>query len=175
MKRFILGMGLVLACGAVYASEAADFAKLTPQQALAQANQWYHSSKKVGVQVLPRAIVANFPSGEQVKIPTGDKAPISIAPYINQTHPCAFHVATGCTGELKDTTMQVKVTDLQTGEILQQGTVTTGANGFIDFWLPKDREQLQFTFNYMGKSASEVLATGPKDRTCVTDMKLTQC
>lgn len=174
MKRLILGLGLVLACTTAYASDAEDFAKLTPQQALEQANQWYHSGKDVGVQVLPNAIVAHFASGEEVKVPTGDKAPISIAPYIHQSHPCAFHVATSCTGELKDTTLQVKVTDLETGKVLQQGAVTTGANGFVDFWMPKNKQQLQFTFSYMGKSVTQVLSTGPKDRTCVTDMQLKQ-
>lgn len=164
--------GLLIASYNVAAADADDFAKLTPQQALKQANKWYGSDEGTSVQVFPDYVLGRFASGKDVKIPVKGMHLVSIAPYIDKMHPCTFHVPTGCTGELKSTALVVKIVDLETDQVLKYGEIKTNPNGFVDFWMPKNKSELAFTFEYQGKKASKVLSTGSKDATCITDMQL---
>lgn len=153
------------------ASQGSEFEKLTPEQALEQANAW-HGSNQAGVQIFPTYITAKFADGSTGNIPIKDKHLVSVAPYINHTHPCDFHVATGCTGELQGVKVGVTVYDEASHKQLMQKMMTTNSNGFVDLWLPKDKKNLTVVIHYKGKEARKTLATGKTDLTCITDMKL---
>lgn len=155
----------------VYAAEADKFKGLTAEQALEKSHQ-YHGKGTASVQVMPDVLVAKFNDGSQVQIPTEGKHLLSIAPYENRTHPCGYHVPTGCQGEMVNKTMMVKVVDLDSKQVLKYGQVTTQKDGFIDLWMPKDRSNLEVTFTYNGKSSTEVLSTSGDARTCITTMQL---
>lgn len=97
---------------------------------------------------------------------------LSIAPYLDQTHECFNHSLTTCTGELASTPVQVRIVDNSNDEVLVDETVTTFANGFVGFWLPRDIEaELEITYD--GKTASSNIGTGDEDPTCLTTLQLT--
>ncbi|GAM56838.1 putative exported protein [Vibrio ishigakensis] len=170
INKLVAGV-MLLASFSALASQGSEFEKLTPEQALVQANQWY-GSNQASVQIFPTYITANFADGSHANIPITDKHPISIAPYINHSHPCDFHVATGCTRELKGVKVGVTVYDESNHKQLMQKMMTTNPNGFVDLWLPKDKKNLTVVIHYKGKEARKTLATGKTDLTCITDMKL---
>ncbi|GLT13369.1 CueP family metal-binding protein [Vibrio algivorus] len=153
------------------ANEADKFEGLTAPQALEKAHE-YHGKGTASIQVMPDVIVAKFDDDSQIQIPTKDQHLLSIAPYENQTHPCGYHVPTGCQGEMVEKTMMIKVVDLDNKKVLKYGQVTTQKDGFIDLWMPKDRKNLEVTFTYKGKTSTEVLSTEDKARTCITTMQL---
>lgn len=81
------------------AAEADKFKGLTAEQALEKSHQ-YHRTGTASVQVMPDVLVAKFKDGSQIQIPTHDQHLLSIAPYEFRTHPCGYHVPTGCQGEM---------------------------------------------------------------------------
>ncbi len=95
---------------------------------------------------------------------------ISVAPYLTYTHPCEFHSLTGCQGELVNEEMDVKITDEQ-GKVHFDETVTTLENGFMDFWLPRDK-QYTIEISYQNKHAEYAFSTFEGDSTCLTDLQL---
>lgn len=96
---------------------------------------------------------------------------LSIAPYINQTHPCTIHNLTGCQGELKDQPFQMTIVDQDGKVVFKNKEMTSQDNGFIDLWLPRDNTY-QVTVNYEGKSATSEVSTFENDDTCVATMQL---
>ena len=104
-----------------------------------------------------------------MKIPK-DKFYLSVAPYINQTHPCANHSLTGCQGEFINKKVKVKISDKNSKVIIDK-EVTTYKNGFFGLWLPKNIEGT-ITVNYEGKSASTTITTYNNSETCLTTLKL---
>lgn len=96
---------------------------------------------------------------------------VSIAPYVDQTHPCATHSLTGCQGEMTEEEFNLSVTDTDGTVIMDNETVKSQPNGFIDLWLPRDRTY-QVTIEHDGKQAESGLSTFKKDDTCVTTMQL---
>ncbi|NBI30207.1 CueP family metal-binding protein [Chengkuizengella marina] len=95
---------------------------------------------------------------------------VSIAPYINNTHPCTNHNLTSCQGELVNETFEVLIKD-STGNVIVEESLVSGKNGFFDMWLPRDKEY-QVRIKYDGKIAESNLSTFKEDRTCVTTMQL---
>lgn len=100
----------------------------------------------------------------------GEEFFVSIAPFINQTHPCDIHSLTGCQGELVEEDFNVHIEDSK-GNVILDEEKQTEANGFIDLWLPRDE-----TFNVIitqgdKESASEI-STFDGDNTCITTMQL---
>lgn len=95
---------------------------------------------------------------------------VSIAPYVTYTHPCEFHSLTGCQGELVSEEMNVKITD-EDGEIHIDEKLTTLENGFLDFWLPRDKNYT-LEINYDGKTVESDFSTFENDSTCLTDLQL---
>lgn len=95
---------------------------------------------------------------------------VSIAPYINVTHPCTFHSLTGCQGEMIEQTFDVYIEDDE-GEVILEEQITTLANGFIDLWLPRDKTY-QITINDQNHSAVAEISTFDDDATCITTMQL---
>lgn len=95
---------------------------------------------------------------------------VSIAPFKQETHPCAIHSLTGCQGELVNEAFEVYIVDTDGNEIIKQ-TMNTLSNGFIDLWLPRDR-----TYHVVIKQGDQLaeseLSTFEGDHTCVTTMQL---
>lgn len=143
---------------------------LTPQQALAKANQWRNTG---GLQsfLTSETIMFKFPNGEQqsVSLPAKQMV-VAIAPYVNQTHPCKTHFMSGCQGELVNTPVSVLV-KTQAGKTVMNKTVKTLPNGFLELWL--DRNQTyQVTLKTGGKTTTGTLNTQAGSDTCVTTMRL---
>lgn len=99
-----------------------------------------------------------------------DRFYLSIAPYVEQTHECYYHSLATCQGELVNAPLQVTITDAA-GKSLVDETVTTHANGFYGFWLPRDITGT-LTVRADGRSATVPIGTGPDDPTCLTTVKL---
>ncbi|PSW18808.1 hypothetical protein C9I98_15170 [Photobacterium sanctipauli] len=171
MKYLLVSAMIALTSQSAFAaSQAEQFEKLNAQDALEQSHQW-HRTGEATVKVFPDFIEAEFADKSTARIPTGDQFLLSIAPFENMTHGCTFHVPTGCQGEMVEKSMMVEITDSQTNEVVQAGMVRTQKDGFIDFWVPKNGSY-KVSFNYQGKTATEVLTTDSQSRTCITTMQL---
>lgn len=147
-----------------------EFEQLSPKQAVELSHTW-HRKGYASVAVTPTDIQAILPGNQKASIPLGDEFFISVAPYVKKTHECDFHVPTGCTGEMIGAKMHLKITDQETGEVIKDEPVQIQKDGFLDLWLPRDKNFV-FEFTYKGKKATEVLGTFEDSRTCVTTMKL---
>lgn len=103
-------------------------------------------------------------------LPT-DEFFLSIAPYVQQTHPCEIHSLTGCQGELINEEFLVTVHDSEGNTYMKESAMKSGANGFMDMWLPRDRTYL-IRVVHDGKVAEAQLSTYDNDNTCITTMQL---
>ncbi|WP_145411282.1 CueP family metal-binding protein [Paenibacillus xylanexedens] len=96
---------------------------------------------------------------------------LSIAPYVAQTHPCEIHSLTGCQGEMINEQFSVTIHDSEGNTFMKESVMKSGANGFMDMWLPRDRTYL-IRVVHDGKVAETQLSTYEKDNTCITTMQL---
>ncbi|KAE8560672.1 CueP family metal-binding protein [Paenibacillus polymyxa] len=96
---------------------------------------------------------------------------VSIAPYVDQTHPCATHSPTGCQGEIKNGAFNVTVHDSEGNIIIENAAMKSQPNGFIDLWLPRDKTY-RISVNHEGKTAQTEFSTYEKNDTCITTMQL---
>ncbi len=96
---------------------------------------------------------------------------LSIAPYINQTHPCGTHSLVTCRGELKNTTFYVLIKDDLDNIIVDQ-VVTSENNGFAGLWLPRNMTGTIYV-EYNNFSATSEIETFNDSNTCLTTLKLT--
>lgn len=95
---------------------------------------------------------------------------VSIAPFIQTTHPCANHSLTGCQGELVGKEFDLFIED-EDGNVLMDEKVTSLDNGFIDLWLPRDKTY-NVKIEYDGKVSESEISTFEGDNTCITTMQL---
>lgn len=95
---------------------------------------------------------------------------VSIAPFINETHPCEVHSLTGCQGELVEEEFDVTIKD-SSGETVLDETKKTEKNGFIDLWLPRD-DVYDVKITQDEKVTESEISTFEKDQTCITTMHL---
>src|SRR5699024_5079135 len=95
---------------------------------------------------------------------------VSIAPFVETTHPCTNHSLTGCQGELVEKEFDVYIED-EEGNVVVDETMTSLKNGFIDFWLPRDKTY-NVKIQYDGKTAESEISTFEGDNTCITTMQL---
>lgn len=95
---------------------------------------------------------------------------VSIAPFVEETHPCAVHSLTGCQGELVEKEFNVHIQD-EEGNVVVDETMTSLANGFVDLWLPRDKT-FQVKIEYDGKTAESEISSSEGDNTCITTMQL---
>lgn len=95
---------------------------------------------------------------------------VSIAPFVETTHPCTNHSLTGCQGELVEKEFNVHIED-EDGNVLVDETMTSLKNGFIDFWLPRDKTY-NVEIQYDGKTAESEISTFEGENTCITTMQL---
>ncbi|HOB05890.1 MAG TPA: CueP family metal-binding protein [Propionibacteriaceae bacterium] len=117
-----------------------------------------------------RVIIGNEKSEVSVPI-TGEKPfYLSIAPYAKTTHPCHFHSLATCRGEMSGKPVTVLIRD-DKGLVLVDQMVTTYANGFVGFWLPRDIKGT-VTVTAEGRTGTVPFATGPEDATCLTTLQV---
>ena len=95
---------------------------------------------------------------------------VSIAPFISETHPCTIHSLTGCQGEMVDKDLDFYIVD-EDGQVIVDETFNSGANGFVDLWLPRD-QTFQVKISYDGQETESEISTFEKDGTCITTMQL---
>ncbi len=100
-----------------------------------------------------------------------DEFYLSVAPFIQYTHECTFHSATGCRGELKQEEFFVEFIDSD-GNIVVSESMMSLSNGFIDLWLPRDIEGV-LTITQAELTAVKLISTEAGEPTCETTMQLT--
>ncbi len=101
----------------------------------------------------------------------GNEFFVSIAPYVNSTHPCANHSLTGCQGEMVEEEFDVYIEDTEGNAVIDE-TLKSQSNGFIDVWLPRDKTY-RAKIEHKGKIAELEFSTFESDNTCITTMQLT--
>ena len=122
--------------------------------------------------IRPDALVLTGADGQETSLPMPeDEFYVSIAPYVDQTHDCFFHSLTTCLGEMRDTDIDITVTDNSTGQVLVEKTTRTEDNGFVGVWLPRDLDGT-LTIEQGGRTATAPLGTNDDDPTCVTTVQL---
>ncbi len=108
----------------------------------------------------------------EVSLPLdGDEFYISAAPYETRTHDCYFHSLGTCQGELTNTDVHVSVVS-DDGETLIDEDMTTYANGFVGFWVPKDISGT-VTITKDGLTAEVPFSSDEEGATCLTTVELT--
>ncbi|HJF51102.1 MAG TPA: CueP family metal-binding protein [Brachybacterium paraconglomeratum] len=102
-----------------------------------------------------------------------DQFYLSVAPFIETTHECAFHSLTTCRGELRSRELTVSVVDSSSGKTFEEGPRTTHDNGFLGLWLPRGiTAELTCTLeDYTGTASISTQAED--DLTCLTSLQLT--
>jgi len=102
-----------------------------------------------------------------------DQFYLSVAPFIETTHECAFHSLTTCRGELRSRELTVSIVDSSSGETFEEGPRTTHDNGFLGLWLPRGiTAELTCTLeDYTGTASISTQAED--DLTCLTSLQLT--
>lgn len=95
---------------------------------------------------------------------------VSIAPFINETHPCEIHSLTGCQGELANEEFVIYIEDMEGNAVLEE-KMNSESNGFIDLWLPRD-ETYRVKITHDGKQTESEISTFENDGTCITTMQL---
>ena len=96
---------------------------------------------------------------------------VSIAPYVNETHPWTNHSLTGCQGELVEEEFDVFIEDME-GNVIIDEKVKSQTNGFIDLWIPRDKTY-RIKIKHDGKVSESEISTFENDGTCITNMQLT--
>lgn len=95
---------------------------------------------------------------------------VSIAPFINETHPCTNHSLTGCQGELVNQDFDFYIEDMD-GNVVIDETINSEANGFVDLWLPRD-QTYRVNISHEDKQVTSEISTFEQDGTCITTMQL---
>jgi hypothetical protein len=95
---------------------------------------------------------------------------VSIAPYVNETHPCTNHSLTGCQGEMVEEEFHVYIEDTEGNAIVDE-TLKSQKNGFIDLWLPRNHK-FRTVITQGDKKVEAEFSTFEGDGTCITTMQL---
>ncbi|OHE26018.1 MAG: hypothetical protein A2Y45_00835 [Tenericutes bacterium GWC2_34_14] len=115
-------------------------------------------------------ILSDQDESYEIELPAGEFY-LSIAPYINQTHPCSNHNLVTCRGEMKSETFHVIITDLDTNEVVIDANYESTPQGFFGLWLEQNKNY-QIVINYDGMTQTETLFTSKESNTCLTTMQL---
>ena len=181
-KRLLTGaMLLALTASCVFSQENTPAAPpspkmlegLSPEAVLALADTWgtEYESSKVTIWTTSREFHFEFPDGSKTVIAMpDDRMVVSVAPYIMKTHPCKEHFPSTCRGELANTPVTIRAVASDGTVILEQNTRTL-ANGFVDLWLPRDR-QIDVSMVARGLKVTQRIGTFDTDKTCITEPKL---
>jgi hypothetical protein len=141
------------------------------KQAMNLAYQWRTENIDVKTFVTPDAVNFQFKDGKMVVVPLpDDQMIVSIAPYVNKTHPCATHTMSSCKGELKNTLIEVKAVTAG-GRVLINESIMSPFTGFVDLWLPRNQE-ITLYVSALGKKATGKIDTYRNSKTCDSTLKL---
>ena len=120
----------------------------------------------IGARITGEALLL-YQGEDEVSVPLPeDLFFVSIAPYINDVHPCQVHNLITCRGELFGETMLITIT-LNDGSVLYSEERTTQANGFIGLWLPAGIEGTLHV-EMPNRSVSHPISTYANSDTCIT-------
>lgn len=120
----------------------------------------------IGARITGEALLL-YQGEDEVSVPLPeDLFFVSIAPYINDVHPCQVHNLITCRGELFGETMLITIT-LEDGSVLYSEERTTQANGFIGLWLPAGIEGT-LSVEMPNRSVSYPISTYTNSDTCIT-------
>lgn len=120
----------------------------------------------IGARITGEALLL-YQGEDEVSVPLPeDLFFVSIAPYINDVHPCQVHNLITCRGELYGETMLITIT-LNDGSVLYSEERTTQANGFIGLWLPAGIEGT-LSVEMPNRSVSHPISTYANSDTCIT-------
>ena len=120
----------------------------------------------IGARITGEALLL-YQGEDEVSVPLPeDLFFVSIAPYINDVHPCQIHNLITCRGELFGETMLITLT-LNDGTVLYSEERTTQANGFIGLWLPAGIEGT-LSIEMPNRSVSHPISTYANSDTCIT-------
>ena len=143
---------------------------LSAREALKVANDW-KGDQRVTSFVDSQKVHFSFASGATVSVPLPEgEMVVAIAPYMQTTHPCEIHYMSGCQGELVDLPFEVIAMDGE-GNTIINDTYRTMKNGFLELWLPRDKEFL-ISISGGGKSVQGRISTSASDNTCITTLRL---
>jgi len=164
----VLSGSLALAEGAVPAPSPAALDGLNAAQAVELANAWKGSD--VTSFATTEAVHFTFPDGTEVVVPMPeDQVFVSVAPYLNRTHPCTTHYMSGCQGELVAAPVHVRALRPD-GSVVLDEVVSTGPNGFLDLWLPRG-EAFLLDLTLDGYAVQGIVSTTDGAPTCITTMR----
>lgn len=120
----------------------------------------------IGARITGEALIL-YQGEDEVSVPLPeDLFFVSIAPYINDVHPCQVHNLITCRGELYGETILITIT-LNDGSVLYSEERTTQANGFIGLWLPAGIEGT-LSVEMPNRSVSYPISTYANSDTCIT-------
>ncbi|MDA3940984.1 MAG: CueP family metal-binding protein [Spirochaetia bacterium] len=144
---------------------------LDAREALVLANKWKTSNPEITSFIESDKLIVQFANKTTVEIPLpSESMVVALAPYIDKTHSCSTHYISGCQGELVD--VSVKVLALQDdGTVLIDQTMKTMANGFIELWLPRNKN-ISLTLESMNLKSEGELTTFSDSNTCITTFQL---
>ena len=143
---------------------------LDARAAVELANSW--KGNGVTSFATPEAVHFVFVDGAEVVVPMPeDVMYLSVAPYLQRTHPCGTHYMSGCQGELVGAPIHVQAV-LADGAVLIDEVMPTMANGFIDLWLPRG-QAIDLHLTLENTSVVGRVTTYADSRTCITDLQLT--
>lgn len=172
-KRLILAIGLLVSLLLVACSKDDSANKSEVEDIKEKVHEY-------SVESFPDDVTASITSHELIVTDKGQKTTfdlpndeffVSIAPFVETTHSCAIHSLTGCQGELVGEEFGVLIKD-EEGNVVVDETMTSLENGFIDLWLPRDKN-LSVKITQGDKTVESTISTFEGDNTCITTMQLT--
>lgn len=171
-KAIILGIALAAAAGAFLmfnSGHEADQEKIDVKKLVNQYSTGKFENETASI--TSHELIVTKGDGNEVsyKLPSDDFF-LSIAPYMNETHPCAIHNLTGCQGEMVNKEFAVLIED-EEGNIIVDEMMKSESNGFIDVWVPRDRKY-NITIEHNDRKAETEISSFEGDDTCITTMKL---
>lgn len=99
-----------------------------------------------------------------------DRFYLAVAPFKDGNPACTFHNLSADRGELPNFAFHVVIADANNVPLVD-ADVTTGANGFVGFWLPRDRRGL-ITGTIEGAAGQVDYGTRATSGTCRTQLHL---
>lgn len=126
--------------------------------------------KDVSASITSRELILMKGNKKEIYPLPEDEFFVSIAPYIEGTHPCAVHNLITCRGELPLKEFNVYIEDSE-GKVIFDQRVESYPNGFIDLWLPRNKTY-QVTIEFNGKTATSEISTFDNSNTCITTVQL---
>lgn len=100
-----------------------------------------------------------------IKLPS-DSFYLSMAPYINDVHPCTQHNLVSCRGEQFNKEFDVNITT-KAGKVILNQKMKSMNSGFIGIWLPRNIEAV-LTIKLGDLSVTQDIATFADSITCLT-------